>query len=190
MAAHPIIRITAYASDYQTYPCSRQCRCACHRIKGFRSPNVIHRVLGDLFLGYSGCPIRVLQRCTETKCLSQSVFRAHAYYAFPSWFLCKALDLHFAGVYPDTINMSLTVRRVVGHGAEIFRMVDADDSAGLRRLFEMGWASPNDSHPSGETALWVCNISELGRTIGFRFLSRMRQNELKNGIQFSCSRHL
>ena len=57
--------------------------------------------------------------------------------------------------------MSLSVRRVVENGAQIFRSVDADDATGLRHLFDMGLGSPDDSYLTGVTALWVCTISIL-----------------------------
>ena len=62
-------------------------------------------------------------------------------------------------VFLDEISVSLIVRRIVPTGAEIFRLARNDDVDGMKRLFSMGLASPNDSFESGQTALTVRVIS-------------------------------
>ena len=61
-------------------------------------------------------------------------------------------------VFLDEIDVSLIIRRVVPAGAEIFRLARLDDVEGVKRLFSMGLASPNDSVDSGRSALCVSTI--------------------------------
>ena len=151
-----IIHIRARAFQPARFFCAPQCRCSCHNIRSFRSPSLFHEAIGKLFIGYSGCPLGALRRCTDTSCLSQSTYRACVHYIFPSWFFAKVLSIILKSDFHSEINMSLTVRHVVSKGAEIFRLVTLDDVDGLRRLFSMGLASPDDSSDGGQTALRVC----------------------------------
>ena len=151
-----IIRIRAHATQTSRLPCYPRCVCACHNIRSFSSPLLLHKTIGTLFIGYSGCPLRSLHRCTDSNCLSQSTFRAYVHYHFPYWFVTKALTVALMSVYLDKISVSLTVRNVVSPGAEIFRLAYANDVDGLRGLFSVGSAAPNDSSSTGVTALIVC----------------------------------
>ena len=128
-------------------------------MQAFQSPALLHGAIGTLFIGYSGYPIKAIQKCTEASCVSQSTFRAYVHYLFPSWFLIKALTITLMSVFLDKISVSLTVRRIVPNGAELFRVVRQDDVDGIKRLFSMGLASPNDSVDDGQTALTVRGIS-------------------------------
>ena len=78
-----IIRIRAHTTQTSRPSCYPHCGCACHSIRGFSSPPLFRAAIGTLFIGYSGCPLRSLHRCTDTNCLSQSTFRAYVHYHFP-----------------------------------------------------------------------------------------------------------
>ncbi|KAL9112793.1 MAG: hypothetical protein Q9187_007725, partial [Circinaria calcarea] len=146
-----IICIRAYSS--QRSPCTSYCTCACHKVRTFQSPALLHKAIGTLFLGYCGYPMMGLQNCTNTDCLSQSSFRTYVHYLFPSWILAKILIITLASSSLDKISVSLTVRRIVSPGAEIFRLTQSDDVDGLKRLFSKGLASPNDSLSDGQVPL-------------------------------------
>ena len=158
----PIIRIRAYATQPSGLACTIHCGCACHNIRNFRSPPLFHGAIGKLFIGYTGCPL-AFQRCTDIKCLSRSTFRAYVHYLFPSWLFAKALTVTLMSIFFDKISVSLSVRRVVSPGAEIYRLIKVDEVDGLRRLFTMGLASPNDSYENGGTALCVGYLSDLAK---------------------------
>ena len=61
-------------------------------------------------------------------------------------------------VFLDEISVSLTVRRIIPAGSEIIRLARLDDVEGIKRLFSMGLASPNDSMESGQSVLFVRRI--------------------------------
>ena len=153
-----IIRIRAHAAQPSRPLCYPHCACACHNIRSFSSPPLLRKTIGTLFIGYSGCPLRSLHKCTDTNCLSQSTFRTCVHYHFPCWFVAKAFTIAVMSVYLDKISVSLTVRNIVRPGAEIFRLAQTDDVDGLRRLFSVGSASPNDSRYDGQTVLSVCHF--------------------------------
>ena len=115
----------------------------------------MHDILGTLFVGYSGFPLQALQKCSEANCLSQSAFRGRIHYLFPSWFLVKALVLTIIRTSLGEISIALSLRRVVPNGTEIFRLIGLNDVEGIKELFRMRAASPNDSDSVGNTVLMV-----------------------------------
>ena len=124
------VRVKAYTPQ-QRLPCSPQYQCACHDMRVLQTPSLIHEVIGTLFLWYSGCCVRIVQRCTEADCKSQSTFRAYAHYAFPSWLFSRVVSLTLTSNFRSEINISLTVRRIMPHTAEVFRLTLLDDVPGL-----------------------------------------------------------
>ena len=156
--SNSVVRIKAHASQHQRSPCTPFCRCPCHNVQAFQSPVLLHEAIGTLFIGYSGYPIKALQKCTEASCVSQSTSRAYVHYVFPSWFLIKALTITLISIFLDEINVSLTVRRIVPNGADIIRLARNDHADGIKHLFSIGLASPNDSTMSGQGVLTVGDI--------------------------------
>ena len=57
--------------------------------------------------------------------------------------------------HTKSVSVSLTVRRLVPGGSEIFRLTQLDDVEGIKIPFNRGLASPNDSYPNGTPALVV-----------------------------------
>ena len=169
----PVVRIRAYASQHQRSPCMLNCKCTCHNVWAFQSLTLLHNVIGTLFVGYSGYPVGALQRCTEASCISQSTFRGYVHYIFPSWFLIKALTITLMSIFLDEISVSLVTRRIIPGGAEIFRLISLDDVEGIKNLFAMGSASPNDSYVDGLTIMNVCMMLNL-----FTYFMRMGSSTL------------
>ena len=158
-ASMPIIGVRAFTTQHRRSPCSQSCKCKCHNVHSFQSPSALHNLVGTLFIGYSGCPMRSLQRCTESSCLSQSTFRAYVHYLFPLWFLTKSLTVTFMMMFPAQLQIALTVRRIVPSGAEIFLCERVQDIDGMKKLFSKGLASPNDSEIGGGSLLYVSQKS-------------------------------
>ena len=150
-----MIRICAHTSHHQKSYCNSYCKCVCHSTWTFQSPNLLQEILGGVFVGYSGYPFyNITQRYTEIGCLAQRKFFTSVHYQFPGWFLEKAVTISVISMC-DTIRASLTIRRILPHNAEIFRLVQLGDVNSLKSLFGMGLASPNDSTLDGQTALHV-----------------------------------
>ena len=131
-------------------------RCACQQEQRFTSPRLLHGALGTMFVGYSGYPLNTFQRRTDVTCQARQGFKIFIYYLFPAWFLAKSLVMSLINTSYNEIHTSLTIRRVVPVGAEVFRLVSIADLDGLKNLFTRGLASPNDvMYLSGETPLYV-----------------------------------
>ena len=74
---------------------------------------------------------------------------------FPSRIWFRALSITLLINSYHEVSASLTVRRIVPPGAEIVRLGNADDIAGMKRLFNLGVASPNESFENGGSLLKV-----------------------------------
>ena len=148
------------ASLRQRSPCTEYCRCNCHKIRTFQSPLLLDKVIGSLFVGYSGYSSRVeaFTRCTRSDCLSQTTVRMRVCYLFPSWFLARALIFGLTSQALGQIGVSLEIQRIIPFGSDLFRRVKLDDIDGIKQLFRKGLASPNDIQMSGENALHVCSL--------------------------------
>ena len=155
-----IIHIRAHVSKYPRSPCTLYCRCVCHGMGAIRSPAWPRNVIGALFIGYSGYPVRNCRRCTEIDCDCRSTIRSYVHYMFPNWFLTAALAFSITTTHSRQVCMSLTIRRIVPVTAEIFRLVVSENLDGMKRLFSMGLASPDDSGPNGASALAVGHVGE------------------------------
>ena len=156
ISGNSFIGVRAYVPRLQQYRCISHCTCVCHKAGYFKSPRVLHMAIGRLFVGYSGYPLNARIRCTEASCKPRSGFWTYVDYVFPSWLLAKSLSITLVTRSYGEINVSLSVRRFVSAGAEIFRLCQLDDVSGLQNLFNRGLASPNDiMFAGGRSALTV-----------------------------------
>ena len=149
-----IVRIAAHTLSTKSW-CKPSCTCVCHIIRTIRFPKLLSEVTGTLFIGYSGSPLWTKSGCTAADCLASSVSQVCIQYLFPSWLLSRAISTALLINTYRNINASLIVRRIVPNSAEVIRLGMAEDIDGMRRLFSLGLASPNDSNYNGEGVLWV-----------------------------------
>ena len=150
------VRIQGHASIYLQSPCGSRCACDCHLVRSFKTSSVLHNIIGSLFVGYSGNPVYISQRCTDTSCMSQYTFRTCVNYQFPAWFLSRAFTATLTRVSFGEMDVALSMRRIVPQGSELFRLTEMDDIESIKELFRHGLASPNDITMAGITALNVC----------------------------------
>ena len=145
------------ASYHQRWPCTAYCKCTCHKVKTFQSPALLKRIIGTLFIKYSGYPacMGTPQRCTDADCVSQITFQTTVYYLFPSWFIAKAFILGLTTQSLGEISGSLKVQRIVPDGSEAFRLAQLGSVDGLKSLFRQGLASPFDVTVNGLSLIRV-----------------------------------
>ena len=140
--------------------CPRSCPCGCHSRTNFQTPQLLQRITGRLFLGYTGTPYfraKCLPECSQK---DSTAFRMT--YFFPKWFFEKAISLSITEGYLSTPNLNIKVRRVVPEVSQIFAMSRYGDVEGLKTLFMENKASPDDVHVRGGwTALHVCRKARL-----------------------------
>ena len=149
-----IIRITTHTLSTRTW-CKPSCACDCHVMRTFQSPKLLRQVTGMLFIGYSGCPLWTKSDCSTADCSASSVSQVSVQYLFPSWLLSAAASAALLMSTYRVINASLIIRRIIPPTAEIWQLEQAKDIDGMRRLFSLGLASPNDSFSDGNSLLHV-----------------------------------
>ena len=154
-----LILVRASHSKGRNAECAANCRCDCHRTSLLRSPPFLDRVLGKLFIGYSGCPAGLVSACNEVSCHSGLASSAQVTYIFPSWFSNRLVSLTLETSRMGDPSLNLSVYRGIPTGSKIFQFTSSQDIEGLRSLFIHGLASPKDvDNQYGYTALQVSKV--------------------------------
>lgn len=143
---------------YQEDACSRRlCSCSCHSSGQLRSPPILQRVLGSLFVGYTGMPFSSVF-CTEAACNGTVQRRLNISYYFPKWFLMRALSFVFDTNPVLRPDFNLRTVRLVDRSADVFHYALYGNIEGLKYLFNKKLASPHDVVLNGGyTPLHVSN---------------------------------
>ena len=135
--------------------CRPWCSCACHSETRAQTPQFLEKLLGSLFIGYSGLPA-ITKSCSERSCHARAQPIVNITYFFPPWFLARKISLALSSVALAGPDAKLRTQRTVPGDADLFRYAKIGDVDKMRMLFESGLASPDDVHyESGVTALHV-----------------------------------
>lgn len=133
------VRLNQYRSN-----CHSGCRCICHVSQKAATPGFMDRVLGQLFVGYSGLPI-LSSKCDKENCSKSQNAQVSVEYWFPlgfCWSQIVRLQLGYqASIGPQ---MSLSTLRRVPDSAPCVTFALNGDIEGLKELFARGLASPRD----------------------------------------------
>lgn len=131
--------------------CSLDCSCACHRRNRLKSPDILNSFFGSLSVGYKLWPW-ASPSCDKKHCRSRSTSIT---YAFPQWFMSRAISMTMAYSHSQGPELSLRMMRVRSGDADIFMAVFRGASHHIGRLLKDGEASVLDVDPAGNTALQV-----------------------------------
>lgn len=143
------------ASTYRRSQCEGWCSCICHRPCYLQTPQSVDFLLGSLFVGYSGFPVR-RRGCNERTCRQQSIPTIKVSYYFPRWFLNRVVQFKAWSSYMQGPGMSLNVPRVIPDDSPVLSFAVQGNLDAIRSLFNQGLASPYDVGLSnGRTALHV-----------------------------------
>ena len=141
--------------------CTYLCSCKCHRLGGFRTPEILRSIVGSIFIDYSGIPV-LNSKCDNTACVNangQSSLRISYY--FPRWFLSRMVSAILSYNLRDGPELShLRTPRVRPVDAAIFVTAREGDVVKMRRLFKERSASPFDVDVNGYSALFVSHLSQ------------------------------
>jgi hypothetical protein len=154
-------------------PCEAECGCICHSHTHMRSPGLLSRFFGVLFLGYRGLPL-LRSKCNIDSCSNRFSRSLKISYTFPPWFLARTLQFVMATTYTNEPEFGLKVRNRVEYSSEhsIFQLARQGQIKSIQRLFEAGLASPNDiSFRGGSTAFKVILNPRIKKTMLINFLS-------------------
>ena len=124
--------------------CSPNCHCACHTSRKLATPGPIDRVLGQLFVGYSGLPF-ISPKCDSDECLKLHVSHVSVEYWFPLGFFWSQIVRLQVGYQPNIgPQFQLSTLRRVPDSAQCVNFALNGNIEGLKGLFIRGLASPRD----------------------------------------------
>ena len=146
------IRATCYRRS-----CRPWCSCRCHIRREVRTPSIAKKLIGSLFVGYSGIPA-VTEPCNERQCSKRSSSRVIVSYQFPEWFWTRSLLVSFMSASMSGPEMLIRVSNTIPFASETYQHCLGGNVPGLKRLFETGCASPFDLDPEGLSLLRVSTV--------------------------------
>lgn len=148
------VKVMQYASA-----CQPKCPCSCHEYKKSASPAFLDRVLGQMFIGYTGLPL-FSPKCTSQECQKGQVPRVSLEYWFPLgffWSQIVSVQAGFSQSFGPQFQMR-TLRRVPDSAPCVNFALEGNIEA-LKDLFARGLASPQDvSSTRGYSLLRVSRI--------------------------------
>jgi hypothetical protein len=148
-----IAAVVIRTAHFPRPPCTPSCSCVCHKEAKLRTPKLLERLIGSLFIGYSGLPV-LTKDCNEASCHLRAQPSSAITYFFPRWFLARAVAVVMTRTPLAGPVVDLKFQRIVPGDADIFRYAMLGDIEKLESLFINGLASPNDVHAeSGVTAI-------------------------------------
>ena len=136
------VRMTATVTCFHG---SNTCLCSCHRRgrSSKRTPELLDRFLGVLFIQYFGLPY-TNERCDDSGCSQCSVSNIRLVYHFPIWFLMRALVVllrYSPASGPEAI---IRIPRIISQSSRIFTAAVTGDVVEMREMFSRGLGSPMD----------------------------------------------
>ena len=133
------IKILQYASM-----CRAKCPCSCHNYKRAATPAFLDRVLGQMFIGYTGMPL-FSPKCNSQECQKGQGPYVNLEYWFPLGFFWSQILSIQAG-FPQNFGPQFqlrTLRRVPDSAPCVNYALEGNIEA-LKDLFVRGLASPQD----------------------------------------------
>lgn len=124
-------------AQFSRMACKPWCSCICHAQKTLKSPSFMERLVGSLFVGYTGIP-RLRSQCNQQSCHLASPPMIYITYYFPAWFLARMVSLMIASTPLAGPVVSLKTQRAVPGDAEIFLCAKTGNQDRIKFLFEMG----------------------------------------------------
>ncbi|KAK3372174.1 ankyrin repeat-containing domain protein [Podospora didyma] len=133
--------------------CGPDCICICHTQSPAQSPAWPRRLVGYLFIGYSGVPYTKGRECSLESCCRASPSSLPVSYRFPSHLLSKMLSCTVA--WNDLMGIQKTIRfpSFIKHNSTTWTRVRLDKTRPLRMTFDRGLAFPADMSQDGTTLL-------------------------------------
>lgn len=124
--------------------CHATCHCSCHSVQDKKSPSFMNRMLGQLFIGYSGLPF-LSSKCDSSACVRGQIPTVNAEYWFPLGFCwSQIVRLHLTYEANTGPSFQLSTLRRVSDSAQCVHFALNGNIDGLKSLFSQGVASPRD----------------------------------------------
>ena len=137
------VRVAPFATT-----CRAGCACVCHSQQKAASPKALNRILGQLFVGYTGLPY-LSPKCDNDVCAKSRASKVSVEYWFPWGAFSSTIVRLQAGYQASTGTLfQLQTFRCVPDGAECVNFALNGNIEGLKYLFSKGLASPQDVSPT------------------------------------------
>lgn len=133
------VKVFQYASG-----CRPRCPCSCHDHQKSASPAFLDRVLGKMFIGYTGLPL-FSPSCSSLQCQKDRIPCVSLEYWFPLgffWSQIVSVQASFSQSFGPQFQLR-TLRRVPDSAACVNFALEGNIEA-LKDLFVCGLASPQD----------------------------------------------
>ena len=147
-------------SVQRKWKCRSDCQCICHVRRKYQSPAFLNRIIGILFMGYSGQPI--LGSCNNRTCQRHSSFSLDIAYYFPLWFLRRAIYIIAELSQIGNPTFGPIIRRVIlasDPEYNFLKMIRSHDNQGVKTMIEGRYISPNDVYNAANSS--ALNVGKL-----------------------------
>ena len=133
------VRVTPY-----TVTCRSGCVCACHLQQKSATPTFLSKLIGQVFVGYSGLPV-LSPTCNVHACQKSRASQVNLEYWFPLKYVSSTIVRMQFGYQPNLGTMfQLDTLRRVPDSAQCVNFALNGNIDGLKFLFSNGLASPRD----------------------------------------------
>ena len=146
--------------------CVASCACLCHlRSRSWwRSPELLHQIIGLFFLHYTGFP-NLRPTCDLRECKTRARNCSKFTYCLPRWFVAKAFHamLH-VDTFGDPSCLILVQRRTseFQEQTSLYHLAQHGYVSAIKETLSLHRATPNDAADlTGATALHVCKLRLL-----------------------------
>ena len=135
--------VTFYCERFTS--CGGYCSCICHSKYHYKSPNMLKRMIGSLFIGYTCLPM-LARKCNLDSCMNRQSCSIRVSYTFPTWLVMKALELIAvsSSMTGPSFGLSLRNRIDLGAGANIISSAINGDITMMVKLLEKHKAALTD----------------------------------------------
>ena len=137
-------------------PCMKVCGCVCHIHHKLQTPQILHRLMGNLLIGYAGLSLW-RPKCNVPSCCGFWAKSVRINYCFPQWFVARAVQLTWHNFFGGP-EFRLFVRRRLPEFADdsVFQLAHAGNFEAVKTLLLDRRIMPNDAEAArGRTPLHV-----------------------------------
>ncbi|KAH6652404.1 ankyrin repeat-containing domain protein [Truncatella angustata] len=121
--------------------CAAACPCSCHRMAVLQYPAWAKKLVGQLFVGYSGIPLLNSNACSERSCKSGRRVLVKVSYFFPRWLVSRMIFFMSDSNSYDHGSPMIRIPKVVSSDSEIFILAQKGNIPGMQRYFSEGKGS-------------------------------------------------
>ena len=135
-----------------------RCSCSCHKRVRLQSPSLLQPITGRTHLCF---PRNIFSRCIckSSSCRNSGATRQlHVTYFLPSLWTAKAISAQISRMKFGDVSATITISNTINYGAAAFKYANTGNIEGLKRLFAMNAARPNDVDPLGRSLVWVSSL--------------------------------